>query len=167
MDLPASVNTRDKVFCWAAEEYPLLLPVFVMITWLFILKCKTNTHTKPLTHRVFTWGGGGGGGGGYTVGADILSSADWYHHSIIYKMIQTNRSSDDLCSLKKKWRKLKRENCLKKSWWMKCLPKFLTQFHNKKVDCHMSLVNLGSKIADGNYRLTLKKNTAAINPVCA
>jgi hypothetical protein len=33
----------------------------------------------------FTFGGGGGGGGGYTVGADILSSADWYHHSIIYK----------------------------------------------------------------------------------
>lgn len=32
-----------------------------------------------------TFGGGGGGGGGYTVGADILSSADWYHHSIIYK----------------------------------------------------------------------------------
>lgn len=30
-----------------------------------------------------TFGGGGGGGGGYTVGADILSSADWYHHSII------------------------------------------------------------------------------------
>jgi len=34
----------------------------------------------------FTFGGGGGGGGGYTVGADILSSADWYHHSIIYKI---------------------------------------------------------------------------------
>lgn len=33
----------------------------------------------------FTWGEGGGGGGGYMVGADILSSADWYHHSIIYK----------------------------------------------------------------------------------
>lgn len=32
----------------------------------------------------FTFGGGGGGGGGYTVGADILSSADWYHHSIIW-----------------------------------------------------------------------------------
>jgi len=30
-----------------------------------------------------TFGVGGGGGGGYTVGADILSSADWYHHSII------------------------------------------------------------------------------------
>jgi len=25
---------------------------------------------------LFTFGGGGGGGGGYTVGADILSSAD-------------------------------------------------------------------------------------------
>ena len=31
----------------------------------------------------YTFGSGGGGGGGYTVGADILSSADWYHHSII------------------------------------------------------------------------------------
>jgi hypothetical protein len=36
-------------------------------------------------HRInrYTFGVGGGGGGGYTVGADILSSADWYHHSII------------------------------------------------------------------------------------
>ena len=38
---------------------------------------------KSKIEKLFTFGGGGGGGGGYTVGADILSSADWYHHSII------------------------------------------------------------------------------------
>jgi hypothetical protein len=43
---------------------------------------------KSKIKKLFTFGGGGGGGGGYTVGADILSSADWYHHSIICVHIQ-------------------------------------------------------------------------------
>jgi hypothetical protein len=45
---------------------------------------------KSKIKKLFTFGGGGGGGGGYTVGADILSSADWYHHSIIC-MVHTNK----------------------------------------------------------------------------
>lgn len=51
-----------------------------------------------------TFGGGGGGGGGYTVGADILSSADWYHHSIICKNFNncaiTRTSTADNFSIK-------------------------------------------------------------------
>lgn len=50
---------------------------------------KTTTNGEKEVGEMFkicffTSGGGGGGGGGYTVWADILSSADWYHHSIIY-----------------------------------------------------------------------------------
>ena len=43
-----------------------------------------------IKNSFLTFGAGGGGGGGYTVGADILSSADWYHHSIIC-VVHTNK----------------------------------------------------------------------------
>lgn len=55
------------------------------------------TRATCCTWRSLTFGGGGGGGGGYTVGADILSSADWYHHSIIY-----NRSTSIIKDLREK-----------------------------------------------------------------
>lgn len=37
---------------------------------------KQKEAGEKLKIYFFTFGGGGGGGGGYTVGADILSSAD-------------------------------------------------------------------------------------------
>lgn len=49
-----------------------------------------------ILRATLTFGEGGGGGGGYTVGADILSSADWYHHSIICSITyKYNRQGND------------------------------------------------------------------------
>lgn len=60
-----------------------------ILAWLFYHDQNSEVSSDErggeiLKICLFTFGGGGGGGGGYTVGADILSSADWYHHSIIY-----------------------------------------------------------------------------------
>lgn len=57
------------------------------------MEIETERHRiqERQIENCFTCGEGGGGGGGYTVGADILSSADWYHHSIICGLININK----------------------------------------------------------------------------
>lgn len=116
MDSHASVNREDKEFYRVAVESPLWQPVYSngldLITWatyqLFdwlevLLNSKENDKLKPRwIGKHFTWGGGGGGGGGYMVGADILSSADWYHHSIIYEF-NSNQWKLQWESCDKKW----------------------------------------------------------------
>lgn len=111
MDWLVYLSTKGKLFCWVAEESLPWLPVYtntleLVFEWVIRLHVqnidiyihynltqkqiyiiikghKTLLYSVHSRKEYFTFGGGGGGGGGYTVGADIRSSADWYHHSII------------------------------------------------------------------------------------
>lgn len=74
MDLPASVSTRGKVFCWVAEEYPLLLPVLYYYHNLTINIEMQNKHKHKATNTQSTSPEGEGEAGAVDIQLELTFS---------------------------------------------------------------------------------------------